>query len=532
MPFHMKTKSWIILYLLLYFGVGTISNLPIPEPYNLLQHVVFSLAIIIWISESRKRIISQKLGRAILWMGSFMLVWQIIRAAKYSFFSQSDMVMQYLWYIYYIPITVMPLICFLATLQIGAKDRKITSWHQLLYLPCTALVILFLTNEYHHLAFRFEDSKFWGTNYTRGIVFYIAAVWVGIMLLSSLFVLLKKSTLLSTRKHIWIPLIAPAITCIYFAFYPVPGPFLQLPEMFSFMIIGLWEGCIQIGLIPSSAGYHDYFKHSDFEVEIVDSEGTTVYHSDSAPRLSGEQRVMRYLDDDTVLHRHPISGGLAYWVQDISEINRLKKELHETNQRLSEEGDLLKAENKLREEWGQIAEKNRIYDKIEQSVMPQSEKILYHVRQAESDESKFAENMAKASFLTVYIKRKANLALHAVGKTELSANELLTSIRESVDYLSHCGVPCICTGEVDMFLPCRVLMDIYEQFETLVESANPDLSGLIVHIDAKDDVFRMRLAMETPRKVVLPHRENIETSEKEEDGSVFISVLYQREVAE
>jgi hypothetical protein len=70
------------------------------------------------------------------------------------------------------------------------------------------------------------------------------------------------------------------------------------------------------------------------------------------------------LTETSRLFSAAIPDGHVLWTQDISEEERLLRELQETNRELEGENALLLAENELKEKKIRVDAQNRLYDRI------------------------------------------------------------------------------------------------------------------------------------------------------------------------
>ena len=133
---------------------------------------------------------------------ALMILWFVLRCAKYDFFDSYDSVLRRLWYGYYIPMNFLPTLSLLAAQYVGAL----------------------------------------------GIIFYKCRI--------------SKSRRLVWLPVIWV-LIIIAFFFWYNAnqFLPIRKPF-QMTEMCCIVIAAVWESCIQTGLIPSNIGYREFFNAS------------------------------------------------------------------------------------------------------------------------------------------------------------------------------------------------------------------------------------------------------------------------------
>ena len=91
--------------------------------------------------------------------------------------------------------------------------------------------------------------------------------------------------------------------------------------------------------------------------------------------------------------------------------------------------------------------------------------------------------------------------LLAEKETAADAAELGLCIRESMDYLTACGVLCSFqqsgTGHIPLHLLCRA----YETFEDAVEPALQSLHALLVRLSLENGIWTLRIVMDSPAAV-------------------------------
>ena len=206
-------------------------------------------------------------------------------------------------------------------------------------------------------------------------------------------------------------------------------------------VCGALESCLQVGLLTTNGHYRYFFSESTVAAQIVDGTGASRLSlkkracalARSAGR-SGAEAIL--LDANTRLQSAPIQDGRVYWVEDISRINRIREQLAEINAQLSEENELIQAENALKRQRAQIEEKNRLMDAMTGLVQPQLQQINRLL------ENGGAKNLKSVCLLGAYVKRRVNLALICEKKAAVPVEELTHCIRESLAYLTQYGAVC------------------------------------------------------------------------------------------
>ena len=270
--------------------------------------------------------------------------------------------------------------------------------------------------------------------------------------------------------------------------------FHKMPECFCLTFAALWESCLQVGLLPTNSHYRYFFSESTIAAQIVDRQGHPIYRAKNAPALSPDQlaaaaREPILLDANTRLQSAPIQDGRVYWVEDITKINRIREQLAELNAQLSEENELIQAENALKRQRAQIEEKNRLMDAMTGLVQPQLQQINRLL------EDGGAKNLKSVCLLGAYVKRRVNLALICEKKAAVPVEELTHCIRESLAYLTQYGVVCALHQEGSGNVGSRAAQLAYDYFEDCLEAALPSFTALMVRVECGER-FSIRLMME------------------------------------
>ena len=482
MSIRWRNRITVIVFLAAFFVLGIIANVTWNEPLSFTGTMVFSALFIMWSVSVRSRVIHVRERRYFTLLGSFMLLWMIERAVKYSFFLQNEWLERHLWYGYYIPILLMPLISLMIALSIGKTDNEaLNAKLKLLYIPDILLIAGFLTNDWHQLAFRFRPGfDNWVDDYTHGVLYYLALVWIIALVLAALIYIVRFSSVNAGKKRGIIPLAVIIVSLMGVAVYNLTDfrhtRMLNVPELFCFCVVAFWEACLQTGLIPSNTGYDLLFKHSHLAAKITDNSGNTVYEA-----AAQKQPNAHYIE-----HRNRISGGEVVWLEDVTLIKQQKEELELANLRLSRRAELQEKENALKEERTQLAEQRRIYDRLNASLSAQTEHIHRLVSEAEENEAVRKSNMLWMCVIGAYIKRKTNLMLLAEKHENLALSELNLAYKESLTYLSKAGVSCKIGAMPEVEVPAGLLLFAYDELETLIERKMPAIEAVDICITEKE----------------------------------------------
>ena len=387
-----------------------------------------------------------------------------------------------------------------------------------------------LINDLHQAAFRAApDAATLEADYTHGWVYYLAMTWIVGLLLATGIIVYLKCRVSESRRYAWIPL------CVFLCGFVLCAlsfaniyTFHKMPECFCLTFAAFWESCLQVGLLPTNGHYRHFFSESTVAAQIVDRHGMPVYRAKNAPELTPDQldaaaREPILLNADMRLQSAPMQDGRVYWVEDISKINRIRKQLAEINAQLAEENELIQAENALKHQRAQIEEKSRLMDEMIALVQPQ---LLQTNRLLEEEN---IQNLKHVCLLGAYIKRRVNLALICDKKAVVPVDELAHCIRESLTYLTQYGAVCALHQEGKGSVSSRDVQTAYDFFEDCLEAALPSLSALMVRVECGER-FSIRLMMEEAAGV--PNADKYRTLGKpvidDADGALCATLSFDR----
>ena len=430
--------------------------------------------------------------KALSWMGLLMI---LLRGVKYSVFAEVGVLARHTWYLYYVPMLLLPLLLFGVSLLAGAKDdtRIPRAWYAALALTL-ALIGLVLTNDLHQLVFRFQPNfENWDRDYSRGFLYYLVTAWQLAFYPASIVLLTVKCRVESARRHVWILLIpfAVGIWLIALLFLgKMPLNIIEFPETLIGTAAVILEGCMQLGLIPTNANYGKLFAVCSLSAQITDVKGTVAYASPSAAKLTPEQFAAdsgSRLDEHTVLHKMPVPGGFGFWQVDMTEQDRLNEELAEARDALKQETELIRLRSEMKERQAKIRQRTQVYDAIDARTRRQTQAIFALAKAARlSDDAALKESSRKRiTFLGAYIKRYANLMLLSQQSDAIDAGELGLSVSELLRYLNFCGVPGDLICDADCPIPAAAALAMFEALETMLEMNLSTLQGVFVNLSAQ-----------------------------------------------
>ncbi len=518
-----KTVVEIILFAALLFVAIMLDEVYRFFPFNnqFVNAQLFLLSICIyiglysyWIMSIYKRIMQSHVRTYLMSIGILIIFWVTIRAIKWIAFEFVIFEDRILWYLYYIPMILLALFFFFTSLCVGENEEyRLNRKWQLLYIPALLLIVLVLTNDIHGLAFDIDTlSHALGQDYSHGVVYYLVLLFILSMVLMSSYIILRKfcGSKIPKKAALW-PSIVIVVTLLYNIMYIVQpsygiGYYLDLTIFGCTMAIALLESFIKTGLIHSNMGHKQFFAMSDIKAQILNSKGDVVYICENALPLAKDDfeklknTQTASLDDDMLSHIAPINGGYVVWNSEVSQIQRMIKELKLLNDRLYKEVDLLTVENEQKSESARLQKLSDLHDIMLKEILPFSEKIQSKISKSSKTRStELKQLLFETSMVSTYIKRKINLILTEQTEKCISTQEIKLCFLESFQLLRLYGKTCEMNivKEYDMNLDMAMAsFDLYQSiiektqygFDAVYVTYNFDESSLLFAVQISGDI--------------------------------------------
>ncbi|MCR5250068.1 MAG: hypothetical protein K6E50_05625 [Lachnospiraceae bacterium] len=468
--------------------VGIVFNL-IPVTGRRLHNVsatMFCLIIMLWSLSLQHRILDRRICLRMRICCLSMLLLFLLRMSKFTFFPDSKIILEHIWYAYYIPMTAIPLFMFMAALRVEPVSfGKHAARAELILLLLEVLLAgLIMTNHLHSQLFHvtvFPDKE-----YTRGWLYFVVLFWMCGLGIGSLVLFVRKCTISAARELRVLPALCVLAGFGLLIWYLINGgapkifgyKLFHLQEAYCLPFITGFESVLLIGLVPANTGYGLFFAHSGVRAGISDREGNMLRVSDNWD--DGKT------DEDQCILKEEISGGHVSWVEDLGPIHRLNRELSELAEELEDENDLIRQENDLRAERVSYETRNRLYNRLYGAVRPQALRTDELLTVGEGEEEAFRRRLVRAGVLSAYIKRMGNLMLLTDGAERVSSGELGLALKESLEYVQLSGCACELRENGRCDLPADLLLLAYELFETALEDAWPRLHCCAVLLDCRE----------------------------------------------
>ena len=482
--------------------------------YNLLIYTFFAFAALIWATQLQRRIVQPEIRKNLIAVAIFVILWMLLRTVKYVFTRDDSIAARYCWYLYYLPQTFILLPMFFSVLHIGRPaEQPISRRWRLLYLPAAVIVLAIVTNDFHHLAFRFPGGVPTEEDYSHGVFYFVSMAWMIVLFAAMLVVSIRRCAVYGNRKKIWmplVPLLLGALCVVSFFIWSNTGilALYKVPEIICVVYCAFMECLIVAGLLPSNDSYDELWNASSIGAGVMDCSGVIRYSAaqqtavtPAQVRTAAQEEIL-LKDGSSMLRSQEISGGFGFWTKDISEISRLNRALTESGDVLAEENAMLDAENKLAQERVRIEQQNRLYDSIAKSVRPQLDRLGALLDALPQEEAAFAQTMKYACILNTYIKRRSNLQLLLHQQGSVESGELRLALGESVEYLRLYGVQAHAVFSGEGLLDGECVLLAYALFEEAIEASLPDANAVFVSLSVADGGLTLRMELNAPKKLL------------------------------
>ena len=458
--------------------------------------ILYCFIMIGWAVTVAQRIIHPRIRQHLIAISVFLLILFIVRICRWILFAHSAIANRYLYYVFYISFIMMPMLSLSAASYVSKDENaELSVCIRVLWGMSGILLFGVLTNDFHHFVLSFSRKPDATDQISYCWLYYVIFVWSFAITLGSYILLIKKCQLSQCRKKWYIPIIPATAALILIIVYYLCGGnspsvfgirIYHIQETYIFLYMGLWEGCIRIGLIPSNTGYNRLFEITHINAEIKSADGNTGYRSgdffDTAENADYHRKT------------YTIRGGSVTWSEDISALNRLNSSIADMTEQIREENDLIEAENKYIAEKVKYETQNRLYDKIAHHTHLQ----LVRIDEIMNGSGETKSKMQRCLLFGTYVKRCSNLMLAADHSPVMSTNELYLSVRESMEQMQSLGIVCELTNGTAKKIPSGNIITAYDVFEAVIESV-ADLAGaLSVKVSPDEHVL---LSIETDHEI-------------------------------
>ena len=418
---------------------------------HILSALLLAAAILLWKGTVSHRMIRRDVRRVVGVMGWLMVGWLLLRLFKYQLLSEGTLC-RMCWYGYYLFQLALPMALLYLTgildREEGEKRLVCPPWPPLVVYVLSVLLVM--SNDLHQLVFRFTPGGNWGSDYHYGPGYWIVMVFSLLFLVSAFWNLLRKGHGSSSRRGRVLPLLFCTGLLVYLVAYirRVPPAWeSDLTVNVCILSVLFFETVLHGGLIPVNIQYQRLFASAPISLTLLDGDGRTVLSSRGAPpvsrsiwrRISMDMAHPLLRDSDTQLHAVPIHGGMAVWQEDLSQLNRLRREILAVQARLEAVNALLREEGDVKKRL-LAAETNRtMFEQLDRD-MERRIQTLGRLIEALPETPHPRGLTAYITLCLCHIKRRCNLFFLARQGDGLPGEELSIYLDELAELARYAGL--------------------------------------------------------------------------------------------
>ena len=471
---------------------------------HILSALLIAAVILLWKGTVSHRMIRHDVRRVVIVMSWLMVGWLLLRLFKYQLLSEGTLC-RMCWYGYYLFQLALPVaLLYLTEILDRAEGEKRLAHPLWPPLVCYVLsVLLVLTNDLHRLVFRFDLEGNWASDYSYGLGY-----WLMIAFSLLFFVLAVVKLFYKGRKSAyWGGKLFSLLFCGGLIFYVIAYVY-RVPLAWEsditvnicILSVLFFETVLHAGLVPVNIQYQRLFAFAPISLTILDENGRTVLSSRSAHPISRsiwkrllmdmEQPLLR--DSSTQLHAIPVRSGMAVWQEDLSRINRLKREIQDVQDRLEAANRLLREEGEIKKRLMTVEANRSLFEQLDRD-MEQRVASLTRLIKTLPKTDKPKGLTAYITLCLCHIKRRCNLFFLARQGELLPGDELELYLDELAELARYAGLQTLIYCGQKEALEIRSAALCYDYaFETISWALKETASPLMGYLESEgsDLVFR------------------------------------------
>lgn len=464
---------------------------------HILSALLIAAAILLWKGTVSHRMIRHDVRRVVNVMSWLMVGWLLLRLFKYQLPSEGTLC-RLCWYGYYIFQLALPVaLLYLTVILDRAEGEK--RLMRPLWPPFAAYVLsvlLVISNDLHQLVFRFIPDGKWASDYHYGPGYWIVMAFSLLFLVSALWNLLCKGHRSPYRRGRILPLLFCGGLLTYLAAYICRVPLAwesDLTVNVCVLSVLFFETVLHTGLIPVNIQYQRLFASAPISLTLLDEHGRAVLSSPGArpiscsvwQRLRADMRQPLLRDRDTRIHAVSIRSGMAVWQEDLSQINRLRREIQDVQTRLEAANALLREEGEVKKRL-LTAEANRaLFEQLDQDMERRITSLVRLIDTLSETENP-RELTAYITLCLCHIKRRCNLFFLARQGEALPSDELSMYLDELAELARYGGLKTLIRCGQMGALQIRNAALCYDfAFETISWALREDTSPLMGYLETE-----------------------------------------------
>ena len=457
-----------------------------------------------------------KIARRLVDVAALIVLWML--AVLVKFHLDDDLIDSLLWYCYYIPMTVIPVLCLDCALRAAALDSKPAARAAMRVVAgvSIALIALVLTNNLHHAVFVFDfaDAN-WSGNYRYAPGYYLIVGWQALLyaaFFATLFLAARTQLKIALIPLVVVAGVGIVLSALYALRY-IAMVSLNFSLMYCVMVMAALEITLDTKLFPSYMWYEDAFRKLPFDLRVLDEENRVVFQTAQAsPQTEQAAGILRRPSKPrsqtwafrtteaahTLFKVYPVSGGRALLAEDVSDIDERRKVLEEQHEHLRRSNSALAREAEVQHEAWRLRNERELLADVENALKGQSMRIKKLVDKLPTEDTpqaaaKRREMLIETKLLVAYCKRKGALVVSEKNDPEFNRERLQLVFNETASDLRSIGVDCAAFVHIDHALDAHVVSVLYDCLYDLAMAASADGDAvLMLHVHENGEYAELR----------------------------------------
>ena len=453
----------------------------------------------------KKRIMNKNIKFYLYSVSILSILWLIFRDLKWRGFDYLDTESRFMWYLFYIPMLLIPYFCLLISIYMGKKeDYKINKKWYLLSIPIIILILLVLTNDIHNKVFIFNQNfNNWDKEYTYNYGYFIILSFIVSLTILATTILMKKWRIVNNKQKYKLYTML-SISVIYITTYitnrNLAGHFLDLTTFNCLFLVFFFEVSIQVGLIPSNQNHQTFFEKAGINAQILDNLGTRIIPVNSNINIS-LKNFKKLLKNNTLqinkkilLQIKKIDNGFVVWSKDISKNIEMNEEIKSINSELYNKIDILKEQTLLEKERICIKKLTSLYNLLNDETEIPRKELSKRINQIKKvNENKQNILLREMNIISCYIKRKVNLILKTNENKHITNDDMISCYNESLRGLGIFNISSNIKYNLPVSTPSNIHIIFYDIFEKIIETMQFNIDMILINCSYKSNIIRFSL---------------------------------------
>ena len=516
-----NNKSILFIFLLIVIIIQAFIVLKTYEIVNIyffndLINIIMTLPIVLWGYSLYYRITDIKIRNYSLIFAFLLYLWMLIKFTK--LYCNSMVLNEFLWYLYYVPFLLSIYIYFRIILLTTGKDKnRVIS--KVFFIITVLLIILVLTNSFHHLVFSFK-TVYIPKKHKYELGYWLVLSWLIVLGLYSLFNIFNFYR--NRKKNQLLLLVSVFVLMLLYNtgyIVRVPGIFKSDFSLFTtIFMIYIFEVSIRMNVIPGNFYYDSIFNVTFSNMVIVDKNLKIKYldkNLDKVPhtlfekidKSKNKQEIILKGYENTIFYVNKINGGYSIYFKDITTINNLLKEIKNKSALINRQNNILHVEKRIRNTVVSKKINDDLKNRLDNALVLKMETIgdlcdLIYGYEITKKQDYYLLSIVK--ILTGYTKNKASLVLKSANRSYLTVEEVSILLHNMMQDTFTSGIVGEVFVDIHNDMPVEIVGVVFDFLLFVIEKCLRFYAvNIFIRLTEDDSSYYMHLIIDSKSKLFL-----------------------------